>query len=89
MHPQSELSSALRLLLPALALVRLQALLTHCRQFVSLRSVNLSPTLSNLVRTLAHYRNKQDNEPLTVKEFNQCERIVVDLTQMLKTIFRV
>jgi hypothetical protein len=31
----------------------------------------------------------QDNEPMTVKEVNQCDRIVVELTETLKNIFKV
>jgi hypothetical protein len=51
--------------------------------------LSLSPTLGNLVRTLAYHRMRQDSEPMTVKEVNQCDRVVVELTQTLKTIFRV
>jgi serine/threonine protein kinase len=51
--------------------------------------LSLSPTLGNLVRTLAYHRMRQDAEPMTVKEVNQCDRVAVELTQTLKTIFRV
>jgi len=41
------------------------------------------------VKTLAYHRKRQDAVPMTVKECNQADRVVVELTQTLKTIFRV
>lgn len=41
------------------------------------------------MRTLAHHRERQETEPMTVKEVVQNERVVSELTQTLKSIFRV
>eukprot|EP01095_Lingulamoeba_sp_RSL-Kostka_P018188 TRINITY_DN9867_c0_g2_i1.p1 TRINITY_DN9867_c0_g2~~TRINITY_DN9867_c0_g2_i1.p1 ORF type:complete len:662 (-),score=236.78 TRINITY_DN9867_c0_g2_i1:213-2198(-) len=49
----------------------------------------LSPTLNNLVSTLAYHKQIQDEMPMSVKEVEQNTRIVGELTSTLKTIFKV
>jgi len=60
-----------------------------CNNHNYTKNAKLSPTLGNLVKTLAYHRKRQDAVPMTVKECNQADRVVVELTQTLKTIFRV